>query len=96
MTNIISQVTARIESSRETNKNPCKNYATEASAEKATKKAALQVGMTLDKREQPARYVVFFIESWGRWVGALDMGELVKRDSFIGGYVGGIDGFYNF
>ena len=35
MANIIAELTARIEEYRATNKNPCKNYATEAAAEKA-------------------------------------------------------------
>ena len=38
--NIIQSVTSRIESYRKENKNPCKNYATEAAAEKAVAKIA--------------------------------------------------------
>ena len=40
MANIITELTARIEDYRSTNKNPCKNYATQAAAEKATAKMA--------------------------------------------------------
>lgn len=94
--NIIKDLTTRIEEYRTTNKNPCKNYATEAAAEKATVKAAQNAGSRLDKNSKSARYVVFYIESWGRWVGAIDMTELCSRSTFMGGYVGPEDGFYSF
>ena len=38
--NIIENVIERVEAYRKTNQNPCKNYATKKSAEKATKKMA--------------------------------------------------------
>lgn len=41
MTNIIKSLAARIEERLTETKNPCKNYATEAAAEKATAAVAL-------------------------------------------------------
>jgi hypothetical protein len=95
--NIIHALIARIEEHRATNKQPCKNYATEAAAEKATQEAAkvalANLGTLTDKR--PVRYVVFFVPAWGRWVGALDFTELLSRRG-TGGYIGCCPGFYTF
>lgn len=97
---IIADLIARIEDYRATNKNPCKNYATREAAEKATAKAAQFAGTYFDKQgrddAQPARYVVFYIEAWGRWVGALDYSELLKRSNTTGGYLGCCPGFYTY
>ena len=95
--NIITDLINRIEDYRTTNKNPCKNYATQASAEKATLKMAEIVGehhMT----SSPADYVVFYNEAWGRWVGAINLSELMRRSDYCGGYVGlaGSKGFFTF
>jgi hypothetical protein len=72
--NIIASLTARIEDYRATNKQPCKNYATEAAAEKATAAMAQAAADYFDMARltgtRPARYVVFYNEAWGRWVGA--------------------------
>ena len=99
--NIIAALTARIEEYRVETKNPCKNYATEAAAEKATAKMAKVVadyfyytpGVEADR---PAQYVVFYNEAWGRWVGAINMTELVQRSSSTGGYLGYCKGFFVF
>jgi hypothetical protein len=96
MSNIIAQLTARIEEYRTENKNPCKNYATEAAAEKALSEAATKAGAYFDKNSQPARYVVFFIPAWNRWVGAMDYTELFSRKTFTGGYIGAVKGFYTY
>jgi hypothetical protein len=68
--NIIETLTVRIEDYRATNKQPCKNYATQAAAEKATAKMAQAAATYFDKlnrKDAPcARYVVFFNEAWGR------------------------------
>ena len=42
--NPITSLTARIEEYRTTNKKPCKNYATEAAAERATAAVAMTAG----------------------------------------------------
>lgn len=97
--NIIKDLTARIEDFRATNKQPCKNYATEAAAEKVTA-AMAQAAATYftagSKTARPARYVVFYVEAWGRWVGCIDMTELLARPTSTGGYLGFCKGFFAF
>lgn len=97
MANIIKDLTARIEEYRLTNKQPCKNYATEAAAEKAVSKMAAQAAVYLTGRqdEAPANYVVFYIEAWGRWVGCIDLSEVLRRKN-AGGYIGCCTGFYTY
>lgn len=98
--NVIETLTARIEDYRATNKQPCKNYATREAAEKATAKmaqsAATYFSKTGDEQARPARYVVFFNEAWGRWVGAIDLTELLNRPTSTGGYLGFCTGFYTY
>ena len=95
--NIIKDVINRIEKYRTTNKNPCKNYATEAAAEKATAKVAQEIAEHHDSG-RPAQYVVFYVESWGRWVGAINVTELLQRQDARSGYLGfgPRKGFYTF
>ena len=94
--NMITLLTNRIEEYRQENKNPCKNYATEQAAEKATSKIADLVGKQHGTHQ--AQYLVFYNEAWGRWVGAINLGETLKRTDSRGGYVGlaGSKGFYTF
>lgn len=94
--NIIETLVARIEDYRATNKQPCKNYGTQQAAEKATAAAAAKAGIYFDRNGVPARYVVFFNEAWGRWVGAMDYSELLGRKTAQGGYLGAITGFYTY
>ena len=98
--NIIASITARIEEYRATNKNPCKNYATEAAAEKATAQIAQDAANYFSKvrgvEARPAQYVVFYNEAWGRWVGAINMSELTQRASSTGGYLGYCTNFFTF
>lgn len=102
MANIIATITARIEEYRKDNKNPCKNYATEAAADKALAKIAKSAAVYFDKNgdfnARPANYIVFYIEAWGRWVGAVDLTGLLARESTTGGYVGfcAEKGFYTY
>lgn len=96
MTNIIDQVTARIEDYRATNKAPCKNYATKAAAERATAKAAATIGATLWERGTPAPYIVFFNEAWGRWVGAIDLSRVLHAHDCLGGFVAHDTGFFTY
>jgi len=95
--NLITDLTARIEAYRATNKNPCKNYATEAAAEKATAKMAKDAAVyfTSNPEARPAQYVVFYNEAWGRWVGCINLGELLMRKG-SGGYLGYCTGFYTY
>jgi hypothetical protein len=94
--NIIESLIARIEEYRLTNKQPCKNYATQQAAEKAVAKAAAAAGKYFDRDGNAPRYVVFFVPAWGRWVGAMDYTELFRRGTCMGGYVGAITGFYTY
>jgi len=94
--NIVANLIERIEEYRATNKQPCKNYATEAAAEKALAKAAVRAGEIFDREGKAARYVVFFVPAWNRWTGAMDYSELFSRKSCAGGYIGAIAGFYTY
>lgn len=94
--NIIESLTARIEEYRATNKQPCKNYASKEAAEKALNDASIAAGKYFDREASPARFVVFYNQAWGRWVGAMDYTELFSRKTFTGGYIGAIKGFYTY
>lgn len=100
MANIINELTARIEDYRKENKNPCKNYGSEAAAEKATAKMAQAAATYFDKQgradARSADYVVFYVEAWGRWVGCINLSELLRRDTSTGGYLGFCKGFYTY
>lgn len=98
MPNIIATLTARIEAARAENAKPCKSYATEARAEAAVAACAQACGQHFDTTGAEARYVVFYVPSWGRWVGAVDMTEILRRPTSMGGYVGlaGSMGFFCF
>ena len=85
--NVIQSVTSRIESYRKENKNPCKNYATEAAAEKAVSKIAKMVGEH-HMLDHSANYVVFFNEAWGRWNAAIDLTGVITNPKCVGGYIG--------
>jgi hypothetical protein len=98
--NIIENLTARIEAYRATNKQPCKNYATKEAAEKATAKMAQRAATYFDQQGRAdapsAHYVVFFNEAWGRWVGAIDLNQLLRRSNSTGGYLGFCTGFFTY
>lgn len=98
--NIIKDLTARIEDYRKSNKNPCKSYSTEEAAEKATAEMAQVAADHFRKNHndttRPARYVVFYNAAWARWVGAIDLTELMGRSTSTGGYLGICKGFYTF
>lgn len=98
MSNVIATLTARIEDYRLTNQNPCKSYSTQAAAEKATAAMAEKAARIYDRNADAnsANYVVFFIEAWGRWVGAIDLNEIIRRPTFAGGYIGALTGFYTY
>lgn len=100
MANIIENLTARIENYRATNKQPCKNYATKEAAEKATAKMAQRAANYFDKYDRDnapsANYLVFFNEAWGRWVGAIDLSDLLRRPNSTGGYLGFCAGFFTY
>jgi hypothetical protein len=98
--NIINCLMANIEEYRATNKTPCKNYATREAAEKATAKMAQDAATHFDAHNRAdapaAQYIVFYNEAWGRWVGAINMTELLRRPTSSGGYLGFCTGFFTF
>ena len=98
MSTIIEKLTARIEEYYATNKNPCKNYATEEAAKKATKKMAQEAATYFDlenRKDAPeADYVVFYVEKMGRWVGCINLSELLHRANSTGGYLGFCRNFF--
>jgi hypothetical protein len=94
--NITENLISRIEEYRATNKQPCKNYATQEAAEKATAKAAEAAGKYFDRDGKAPRYVVFLVPAWGRWVGAMDYTEMFRRSTHNGGYLGAITGFFTY
>ena len=94
--NIIENLIERIEEYRATNKQPCKSYATQQAAQKATAAAATAAGKYFDRDAAPARYVVFYNPAWGRWVGAIDLTDLLRRSNSTGGYLGFCTGFYTY
>ena len=88
--NVIKRTTARMEAYRATNKKPCKSYATEAAAEKATLKVAQITAnqFVMSGTPAPAPYIVFYNEAWERWVGAIDINACLRRPNSCGGYIG--------
>ena len=94
--NLVENLISRIEEYRATNKQPCKNYATQAAAEKATAAAAAAAGRYFDANGKAPRYIVFFVPGWGRWVGAMDYTEMFNRSTANGGYIGAITGFFTY
>ena len=62
-------------------------------AEKATKKMAEIMGNRFDTK--PARYIIIYNESWGRWIGAIDMSEMLSRKNTRGDS-GFTTGFYSY
>ena len=91
--NVVENILSRVEAYRKTNQNPCKNYATKLNAEKATKKMAEIMGDRFDTK--PARYIIIYNEAWGRWIGAIDMSELLSRKNITGGHPFAT-GFYSY
>jgi hypothetical protein len=94
--NTITNLISRIEEYRATNKQPCKNYATQEAAEKALAKASELAGKIFDKEGKSAQYIVFFVPSWNRWTGAMNYNELFTRKTCMGGYVGAVTGFFTY
>lgn len=98
--NIIETVKARILSYYSECKTPCKLYATQAAAEKAVSKVAMDFAKHLGT-DVSANYIVFFIEEIGKsgkWVGAVDGSELISRPTTHGGFIGfaASSGFYSY
>lgn len=96
---IIATLTARIEEYRKSTRQPCKNYATREGALKAGNEMAERAGKYFTNptsAARPARFVVFYVEPWGRWVACIDLSELLQRKTSTGGYLGYCKGFYTY
>ena len=99
--NIIETLTSRIEKRLAETATPCKTYKTKGAAEKATAEIA-QIAAnhfaTGNNGQPSAQYVVIYIEKISKWVGAVDLNELVARKTSTGGYLGicGQKGFYTY
>lgn len=95
--NVINELLARVEAYRLSNKNPCKNYGSREKAEQATAEMAQRAARYFTQSEDaaPARYVVFYNEAWGRWIGGIDLTELLRRPNSAG-YVGFCTGFFTY
>lgn len=93
--NIVAQLNHRINEARTTNRTPCKNYKTEAVAERAAGVIARETADYFHCAD-PVRYVVFYNPDWKRWCVGLDFTELLRRKDAIGGYIGyaAARGFY--
>jgi len=100
--NTIDTLIARIEDRLTETANPCKAYKTKEAAEKATAKMAQAAAdhFAIDYRngQKSARYIVVFVEKMNKWVGAVDMTELLARNTSTGGFLGicAQKGFYSF
>jgi len=96
--NTIDTLIARVEASRATNSIPCKNYKTQAAAEKATASIAKMAGVYFDTKGNEAEYIVVFDAAWGRWIGAVNLSELFNRKSYRGGHLGVVSqaGFFTY
>lgn len=83
--NIITQLVNRVEEYYETNKKPCKSYASEGNAEKAAHKAVEKIANYFGDEEKMVEYVVFFVPAMGRWTIAFNITKLLNKH---GGYAG--------
>lgn len=100
MQDLTMQLIERVEDARKDNKTPCNSYATRENAIKATAKmaqiAANHFAKDTSEDARPARFIVLYIESWGRWVGFIDLSEVMGRTSSTGGYLGITKGFFSY
>lgn len=98
--NIIKNLIERLIEARGSNKNfPCPTYSTEARAEKAVAEVALKASTHFTKPNEtvvPANHIVVFVPAWNRWVGAVDMNELIRRNTSTGGYLGIAAPFFSY
>lgn len=104
MTNLNQDLINRVTESYRTNKRPCKMYATQAAAEKATAIAAQNVANHFygarhsnpGVNARPANWIVVFVPAAQKWVGGIQLSEVLYRSDSTGGYLGVEMGFYKF
>lgn len=104
MTNLNQDLINRVTETYQTNKKPCKMYATQAAAEKATAIAAQNVANSFyaprlnnpEATAKPANWIVVFVPAAQKWVGGIQLSEVLSRPDSTGGYLGVEMGFYKF
>ena len=84
----IDDTVSRCEDWRTTNKNPCKSYKSEHSANIIAGKHADVYGRFYDRKGEKMKYHIAFVPSWGRYIIIFDMTEMAARPEFCGGYIG--------
>lgn len=99
--NIVKDLVTRIEKRLTETKKPCNLYATEERAELTAEHNAKLLADYFAKTgtaTHPARYVVVFIPSVGKWAVGFDQTEVMNRSTSTGGYAGVMSarGFYTF
>jgi len=98
--NLVKDLVARIEKRLTETKSPCKLYKSEEAAEKVAEAEALVLAQAFsrDSNPRPARYIVVFVPSVGKWAIGFDQTEVMSRARNTGGYVGIMAdrGFYTF
>lgn len=100
--NIIKEIVKRLEDARGSNKGyPCKTFATELAAEKATADMAQKVANYFIPEHRrsgdarSARFILIQMPEWdNRWVGVIDQTEVMGRPDATGGYLGIAKGFF--
>jgi len=83
--NVITKLVERVEEYYETNKKPCKSYASESNAEKAAHKVVEKIAKYYSDEEKMVEYVVFFVPAMQRWTVAFNTTKLINKH---GGYAG--------
>lgn len=83
--NLITKLITRVEEYYETNKKPCKTYATEERAEAAAVSAEAKIAAYYDDSPENIEYVVFYVPAMGRWTVAFNVRNLLNTN---GGYAG--------
>ena len=84
----IDVTVSRCEDWRLTNKNPCKSYKSEHSANIAAGKLSVIYGSFYDRKGEKMKYHIALVPSWGRYIIVFDMTEMAARPEFRGGYIG--------
>lgn len=88
--NLVKDLVARIEKRLTETKKPCKLYATEEKAEAVAIEEAEFMGAYFSNvaHPRPARYIIVYIPSVGKWAIGFDLTEVMRRHDAIGGYLG--------
>lgn len=105
--NLVKDLVVRIEKRLTQTKRPCKLFSTEAKAEAVAEKEAKYLAVYFSRHSmsdaeaeniRPARYLIVYIPSVGKYAIGFDQTEVMARSTSTGGYVGVMSdrGFYTF